>query len=83
MHNCTICFLQFVAQRKITAKNGNIHFFKLKWGEIFIVLIQHCFIRRLSDLTLSEDIGIEPRTVSLHGMALDFLKTDFRFRAYV
>jgi len=27
-------------------------------------VIQHCFIRRPSDSTVSEDAGIEPRTVA-------------------
>jgi hypothetical protein len=32
--------------------------------------IQHCFICRPSDSTLSEDAGIEPRTVAIATMAL-------------
>jgi hypothetical protein len=30
---------------------------------IFMYVIQHCFICRPSDLTVSEDAGIEPRAV--------------------
>ncbi len=31
----------------------------------FMYVIQHCFICRLSDCTVSEDNGIEPRTLAL------------------
>jgi hypothetical protein len=32
--------------------------------------IQHCFICRLSDSTVSEDAGIEPRTVAITALAV-------------
>jgi hypothetical protein len=35
-----------------------------------IYLIHHCFICRLSDLTVSEDAGIEPRTVATLALAV-------------
>jgi hypothetical protein len=41
----------------ILLKRGFFDFFK-------IYDIQHCFIRRPSDFTVSEDAGIEPRTVA-------------------
>ncbi len=34
-------------------------------GDFFIYDIQHCFICRPSDSTVSEDAGIKPRTVAL------------------
>ncbi len=33
------------------------------WIYLFMFVIQHCFICRPSDSTVSEDAGIEPRTV--------------------
>jgi hypothetical protein len=46
-------------------------FGELKQGEFllfFIYVIQYCFICRLSDSTVSEDAGIEPRTVATFGI---------------
>ncbi len=37
--------------------------------------IQHCFICRPSDTTVSEDAGIEPRTVATAALAVDALTT--------
>jgi hypothetical protein len=37
---------------------------------IFSYVIQQCFICRLSDSTVSEDAGIEPRTVATLAMAV-------------
>ncbi len=34
------------------------------FGFFFLCIIQHCFICRPSDSTVSEDAGIEPRTVA-------------------
>ena len=36
----------------------------------FLVLVQHCFIRRPSDSTVSEDAGIEPWTVATSALAV-------------
>jgi hypothetical protein len=36
----------------------------------FLVLVQHCFIRRPSDSTVSEDAGIEPWTVATSTLAV-------------
>jgi hypothetical protein len=41
---------------------------------LLIYDIQHCFICRLSDSTVSEDAGIEPRTVAT--MALVVRRSD-------
>ncbi len=43
---------------------------KLKKGNFldFFVLIHHCFVCRRSDSTVSEDAGIEHRTVSDFGI---------------
>ncbi len=37
--------------------------------------IQHCFICRPSDFTVSEDAGIEPRIVATTALAADALTT--------
>jgi hypothetical protein len=37
--------------------------------EIFRVFIQHCFICRPSDSTVSDDAGIKPRTVATSTLA--------------
>jgi hypothetical protein len=39
----------------------------LKWDSFFI---RHCFISRPSDFTVSEDAGIEPRTVATSTLAV-------------
>ncbi len=36
----------------------------------FMYFIQHCFICRSSDSTVSEDVGIEPRTVATFALAV-------------
>jgi hypothetical protein len=36
----------------------------------FVYDIQHCFICRNSDSTVSEDAGIEPRTVATKALAV-------------
>ena len=46
---------------KDTCRKAFFCFFK---GGFFIYCIQHCFICRPSDFTVSEDVGIEPRTVA-------------------
>jgi hypothetical protein len=38
-------------------------------------VIQHCFICRPLDSTLSEDAGIEPRTVTISALAVSILFT--------
>jgi hypothetical protein len=38
--------------------------------------IQHCFICRLSDSTVSEDAGIEPRTVATAALAVRRTRRD-------
>ncbi len=43
---------------------------KLLQGDFFYDDIQHCFICRLSDSTVSEDAGIEPRTVATMALAV-------------
>jgi hypothetical protein len=42
------------------------YFFKGDFMDFFLFMydIQHCFICRPSDSTVSEDAGIEPRTVA-------------------
>ncbi len=40
------------------------------FGFFFIFCIQHCFISRLSDSTVSEDADIEPRTVATSALAV-------------
>ncbi len=37
---------------------------------IFMYFIQHCFICHLSDFTMSEDAGIEPKTVATLALAV-------------
>jgi hypothetical protein len=37
---------------------------------LFMYDIQHCFICRLSDSTMAEDFGIEPRTVATTALAV-------------
>ncbi len=39
-------------------------------GDFFMYGIQHCFICRPSDSTVSEDAGIEPRTVATEALAV-------------
>ncbi len=43
---------------------------KLFWFSLFMYGIQHCFICRPSDSTVSEDAGIEPRTVATTALAV-------------
>jgi hypothetical protein len=48
-------------------------FFKIFFGGIFYFFsyfIQHCFICRPSDSTVSTDAGIEPRTVATDALAV-------------
>jgi hypothetical protein len=37
---------------------------------LFVYFVQHCFICRLSDITVWEDAGIEPRTVATFALAV-------------
>jgi hypothetical protein len=39
-------------------------------GLNFVYFIQHCFICRASDSTVSEDAGIEPRTLATLALAV-------------
>ena len=47
-----------------------LHFFTRGFFVFFYVLIQHYFICRQSDSTVSENAGIEPRTVATSALAL-------------
>ncbi len=49
-------------------KLGNIFLQGIFWIFLFLNVIQHCFICRPSDPTVSKDAGIEPRTVAIFGM---------------
>jgi hypothetical protein len=40
------------------------HFIIKFSNRVFMYVIQHCFFCRPSDSTVSEDAGIEPRTVA-------------------
>jgi hypothetical protein len=42
---------------------------KGRFFKVFMYFIQHCFICRPSDSTLSEDAGIEPKTVATSALA--------------
>jgi hypothetical protein len=67
-------FLQCIARRETVLMEHRLSFFAhffflfLKGNfcdfSIFQNFIQHCFICRTSDPTVSEDAGIEPRTVA-------------------
>jgi hypothetical protein len=48
---------------------------------IFIYVFQQCFIYRLSDYTVSEDAGIEPRTVAT--LALTARRSNHFARSYL
>ncbi len=53
-----------------------MHFIETTVLYIFFMYdIQHCFICRHSDSTVSEDAGIEPRTVATTALASDALTT--------
>jgi len=42
----------------------NMLFFLNSFGDLFVCTFQHCFIWRPSGSTVSQDAGIEPRTVA-------------------
>ena len=44
-------------------------------GGIFLYVIQHCFICRPSDSTVSEDAGIEPRPLAMTARHSNHLAT--------
>jgi hypothetical protein len=48
---------------------GHQYFFKGDFFNFFQYFIQHCFICRPSDFTVSEDAGIGPRTVATLALA--------------
>ncbi len=51
-------------------------------GDFFMYHIQHCFICRPSDSTVSEDAGIEPRTVATTALAVRRSNHSLRFRPH-
>jgi hypothetical protein len=62
--------------RTIVSKRPDLFRETLKQGDFWIFLcmyryfIQHCFIGRPSESTVSEDAGIEPRTVATSALAV-------------
>jgi hypothetical protein len=62
---------------KYTVKGGFFGFF------LFMCDIQHCFICRLSDSTVSKDAGIEPRTVATTALAVRRSNHSARFHLTV
>ncbi len=59
--------------KKYIAKFFFQFFFKYFLGDLFSFVqynIQHCFICRPSDFTVSTDAGIEPRTVATSALAV-------------
>jgi hypothetical protein len=72
---------------RIRAHNtANLHEEKNTYRGIFLVffllmyVIQHCFICRPSDSTVSEDAGIEPRTVTT--LALTARRSNYLARSH-
>ena len=47
---------------------------------LLVNVIQHCFICRPSDYTMSEDVGIEPRTVAT--LALTTIRSNHSARSH-
>jgi hypothetical protein len=60
--NCALVDTSSV--KEVSQKGDFLGFLKLQYG------IQHCVIGRPSDSILSEDIGIDPRTVAISALAV-------------
>ncbi len=51
--------------------------------EVFSYYIQHSFICRPSDSTVSEDAGIEPRTVATSALTVTVRRSNYTARMYI
>ncbi len=69
--NCWFCFAVYVHSVCKSFIGYCLRWIRITLNKgIFMCCIQHCFIYRPSDSTVSEDAGIEPRTVAASALAV-------------